>query len=78
MPRGNEAPAPQLLSLCSRAREPQLLKPEHPGARAPREKPAQREAQHCHRAALLPAAREKPLQSNKDAAQPKKTRTPVS
>ena len=54
MPRGNEAPAPQLLSLCSRAREPQLLKPEYPAARAPREKPAQREAQLCHRAAPAP------------------------
>ena len=27
MPRGNKARAPQLLSLSSRAREPQLLKP---------------------------------------------------
>ena len=27
MPRRNEARAPQLLSLCSRAHEPQLLKP---------------------------------------------------
>ena len=27
MPRSNKARAPQLLSLCSRAREPQLLKP---------------------------------------------------
>ena len=27
MPRSNKAHAPQLLSLCSRAREPQLLTP---------------------------------------------------
>ena len=27
MPQSNKARAPQLLSLCSRAREPQLLKP---------------------------------------------------
>ena len=27
MPRSNQAGAPQLLSLCSRAREPQLLSP---------------------------------------------------
>ena len=49
MPRSNEARAPQLLSLCSRAREPQLLSPRAttteargPGARAPQqEKPPQ-------------------------------------
>ena len=29
MPRSNKARAPQLLSLHSRAREPQLLKPAH-------------------------------------------------
>ena len=29
MPQSNEARASQLLSLCSRAREPQLLKPAH-------------------------------------------------
>ena len=29
MPRSNKARAPQLLSLRSRAREPQLLKPTH-------------------------------------------------
>ena len=32
MLRGNEAHAPQLLSLCSRAWEPQLLKPSSPRA----------------------------------------------
>ena len=47
MPRSNWAHAPQLLSLCSRAHEPQLLSPHAttteartPGARAPeQEKP---------------------------------------
>ena len=44
MPRGNDAHAPQLLSLCSRARGPQLLKPTHPRDYAPQqEKPLQRE-----------------------------------
>ena len=49
MPQNSEACAPQLLSLCSRAREPQLLSPRAtttearvPRARAPRqEKPPQ-------------------------------------
>ena len=49
MPRSNWALAPQLLSLCSRAREPQLLSPHAttteayaPGAHAPQqEKPPQ-------------------------------------
>ena len=41
MPRSSEACGPQLLSLCSRAREPQLLKPMRSRACAPRqEKPA--------------------------------------
>ena len=29
MPQSNEAHAPQLVSLCSRAREPQVLRPAH-------------------------------------------------
>ena len=49
MPRSNEAHVPQLLSLCSRARKPQLLRPRAttteacaPRARAPpQEKPRQ-------------------------------------
>ena len=46
MPRRNWARAPQLLSLCSRACELQLLKPTGPRAHAlQREKPSQREAQ---------------------------------
>ena len=34
-PWSNHAPVPQLLSLCSRAQEPQLLKPMCPGTCAP-------------------------------------------
>ena len=52
MPRSNEAHAPQLLSLCSRPREPQLPSPRaaatevhEPKARAPQQKkPPQWEA----------------------------------
>ena len=52
MPRSHQASAPQLLSLCSRAREPSLLSPcattteaHVPGAHAPQqEKPLQWEA----------------------------------
>ena len=34
MPQSNSAPAPQLLNLCPRAQELQLLKPGYPRARA--------------------------------------------
>ena len=46
MPRSNWACAPQLLSLCSRAREPQLLSPHATTteAHAPRARAPQREA----------------------------------
>ena len=37
MPRGNDAHAPQLLSLRSRGQGPQLLKPAHPRAYAPQQ-----------------------------------------
>ena len=44
MPRSNQAHMLQLLSLCSRAHVPQLLKPVCPTAYAPQqEKPPQRE-----------------------------------
>ena len=45
MPWSNEARAPQLLSLCSRAREPQLLRPRATTteARAPRAHAPQQE-----------------------------------
>ena len=38
MPQSNEGRAPQLLRLCSRAQEPQLLKPVYPGAYALQQK----------------------------------------
>ena len=41
MLKSNEACAPQLLSLYSRALEPRLLKPVGSGTRAPQEKTAQ-------------------------------------
>ena len=62
IPRSNYARAPQLLSLSSRAREPQLLGPRATTteARAPRacalqqEKPPQREA-HARQRRAAPA-----------------------
>ena len=48
MPRGTSARAPWLLSLCSRAQEPQLLKPKHPRACTPQQdKQLQCEARAC-------------------------------
>ena len=73
MPRSNSACAPQLLSLCSRARKPQLLKPVHlePVLRNKRshrnEKPAHRNEEEPP----LVATREKPERSNEDPTQPK-------
>ena len=58
MLRSNEARVPQLLSLCSRARGPQLLSP--PGSRAR----ALRQDKPCT------STRESPC-SNEDPAQPK-------
>ena len=85
MPQSNKARAPQLLSLCSRAREPQLLS-QHatttearaPKAHAPRahalqqEKPLQWEAR-APQWRVAPARRNwrKPVRSNKDPMQPK-------
>ena len=65
------SPTKQLLSLCSRAREPQLLKPEHPRARAPPEKPPQWEAHtpQLKSSPCLPQL-EKSLHSNKDPTEP--------
>ena len=37
IPQSNVARVPQLLSLCSRAQEPQLLKPVYPRARVPQQ-----------------------------------------
>ena len=55
MPRNNKAHAPQLLSLCSRAREPQLPKPA-------RLEPMLHKKSHCN---------EKPAHSKEDPMQPK-------
>ena len=72
MPRSNWARAPQLLSLPSRTREPQLLKPSglEPMLRNKRshrnEKPA-----HCNRVAPTRRNQRKPARSNKDPMQPK-------
>ena len=46
VPESKEACAPQLPSLCSTAREPQLLMPAHPRACAPPGKPLQWELVH--------------------------------
>ena len=56
MPRGNQAHEPQLLSLRSRAREPQLLKPMH------LEPVLRNRKSHCS---------EKPMHCNKEPKQPK-------
>ena len=80
MPRNNEACAPQLLSLRSRAQKPQLLSPRAPTteARAPRarapqqEKPPQWEA-HALQRRVAPAHRNwrKHACSKEDPTQPK-------
>ena len=57
------SPCARTMSLCSRAQELQLLKPTHPRARAPQEKPLQWEA--CR-----PKLEKTPC-SNVDPAQPK-------
>ena len=80
MPWSNKAHVPQLLILCSRAREPQLLnlhatttEARSPRARAPQqEEPPQREA--CapqRRTAPTRRDKRKPARSNKDPTQPK-------
>ena len=65
-PWDNEACAPQLLSLCSRAQEVPLLKPERPRACAPQEKPCNEKPAHTAREQpLLAATREKPAQQRR-------------
>ena len=79
MPQGNQAHAPQLLSLFSRAGEPQLLSPHASATEAwvpwspcsTREATAMRSPSTATREQpLLVAAREK-QESNKDPEQPK-------
>ena len=68
MPRSNQARAPQLLSLCSRTREPQLLSPRATTteAWAPRAYALQQEKP------LLAATRESPRAATKtQRTQPK-------
>ena len=72
MPGSNYALAPQLLSLCSRAYELQLLKPGCPGACGPQETPLHWEACTPQLESNLPSPQpEASLGSNKDPAQPK-------
>ena len=66
MPRSNWAPAPQLLSLRSRAREPQPLTVEVSEAQLL--KPARLEPMLCNKRSHC---NEKPACSNKDPMQPK-------
>ena len=81
MPRSNEARAPQLLSLGSRAREPLLLSPcaTTTEARVPRARAPQREAtamrSPCTATKSSPPTthhnQRKPASSNEDPVQPK-------
>ena len=65
LPQCNWAHKPQLLSLCSRTWEPQLLKPLSPRDLAPQqEKPPQREAR-------APQLENTPACRSEDPAQPK-------
>ena len=71
MLRGNEDHASQLLSLCSQAQKPQLLKPAYPRAHAPQqEKPPQWEA-HTPQWRVAPARcnHRRSACSNRDPAQ---------
>ena len=68
MPRGNKARAPQLLSLWSRAQEPQLLKPEGRGPVLHNERtPSSHVAARSSPSSLHP---EKNLHIKEDPAQP--------
>ena len=72
MPRSNQAHAPQLLSLRSRAREPQLLKPTHLEP-VLCNKRSHRNEKPVHRNKEQPACRNqrKPTHSHEDPTQPK-------
>ena len=82
VPQSNWARAPQLLSLCWRAWEPQLLspltqllKPESPKARArQQEKPPQWEVRALQRRVAPLTTTEKSLHSNEDPAQPNRNK----
>ena len=71
MMQSKQAHVPQLLSLCSRAREPQLLRPWRPRARPTGEAATVASPYTATRGQpLLAETRENP-HSNKDLAQPK-------
>ena len=61
----------QLLRLCSRAREPQLLKPERPSAHAPQEKLLQWEIPHDNEEQPPFATARERLCNSEDSAQTK-------
>ena len=68
MLQSNQARAPQLLSLCSRAREPRLLKPAclEPVLRNKRSHRNEKPAHHNEEEPPLAVTREKPTCSNED------------
>ena len=67
LPQSNEACEPELLSLCSGAREQQLLKPARPRARAPQQQNT------LQREAWAPKL-ERSLHGSEDPAQPKRNK----
>ena len=73
MPRGNWAHAPQLLSLCSRAHEPQLLKPLHlePVPHNKRSHHNEKSVHHNEKWPPFATTREKTVHNNEDPMQPK-------
>ena len=72
VPQRNQACALQILSLLSRAWEPQMRKPAHPGAHAlQQKKPPQREAQAPQLESSPHYLQLEKLHSNQDPARPK-------
>ena len=73
MPWSGWARAPQLLSLCSGAHGPQLLRPVslEPVLRNGRGRRGERATHHCEEWPPLASTREKPVCSNADPMQPK-------
>ena len=70
----NSPYAPQPSGLCSRAQEPQLLKPAHPRACAPQPKPCNKQPMNGNEGRdALAAKREQPC-SNEDPPQPKRNK----
>ena len=71
LPRSDSARAPQLLSLCSRVREPQLSNPVHPRACALQQEESTRRPISQLESKPCPLQLEKSSHSNKDPAQTK-------